>query len=145
MMKHLVAALVVLAVPALALAEAPKPGAKAVMWATEELKWADVPGFPVKTAVLWGDATKGEHGAFMKLPAGFEAPMHHHTADHHAVVVSGTVILGPEGAAEKKLGPGSYFEFTGMKKHTTKCAAGSDCVLLVDAVSAWDIVPEAKK
>ena len=121
---------------------------KATMWAAEELKWVDVPGFPVKTTVLSGDATKpGEHIALHKFGAGFAAPMHHHTADHEVVVVSGTVIMGPEGEPEKKLGPGSFFSFHGKKKHTTKCAEGADCILAVTSHGAWDVLVDepAKK
>jgi uncharacterized protein DUF4437 len=118
---------------------------KAVLWAAGDLKWVDVPNFPVKMAALWGDPAKGPHGAFHKFPAGFEAPWHHHTANHHVVVVSGTMTLTPEGEAAKKLGPGSYFSFTGKKKHTTKCEAGSECLLFIDSAGPWDVVVEDAK
>lgn len=125
--------------------KAPAAG-KAVLWAAGDVKWVDVPNFPVKMAVLWGDPAKGPHGAFHKFPAGFEAPLHHHTANHHVVVVSGTMTLTPEGEAGKKLGPGSYFSFTGKKKHTTKCEAGSECLLFIDCAGPWDVVmDDAKK
>ena len=125
-------------------AKAPAAG-KAVLWAAGDLKWVDVPNFPVKMATLWGDPAKGPHGAFHKFPAGFEAPLHHHTANHHVVVVSGTMTLTPEGEAGKKLGPGSYFSFTGMKKHTTKCEAGSECLLFIDCAGPWDVVVDEPK
>ena len=145
-----VGALVALSLSSTAFAEAAKAKApaagKAVLWAAGDLKWVDVPNFPVKMAVLWGDPAKGAHGALHKFPAGFEAPLHHHTANHHVIVVSGTVTMTPEGEAAKTLGPGSYFSFTGMKKHTTKCEAGSECVLFVDCAGPWDIVlADAKK
>ena len=124
--------------------KAPAAG-KAVVWAAGDVKWVDVPNFPVKMAVLWGDPAKGAHGAFHKFPAGFEAPLHYHTANHHALVVSGTVIITPEGEAEKKLGPGSYFSFTGKKKHTTKCDAASECLLFVDCAGPWDVVMAGAK
>jgi quercetin dioxygenase-like cupin family protein len=123
---------------------AKKPAAaesKAVLVAAEDLKWVDVPGTPVKMATVKGDSQKGAHAAFLKLPAGFSAPLHSHTADHHVVVVSGTLTLTPEGGTAKKLGPGSWFEFTGKKKHTTACDAGADCLLFSVASAAWDLVP----
>ena len=153
-MKHFgvafVGALVALSLSNTAHAEAGKAKAhaagKAVLWAAEDLKWVDVPDTPVKRAVLWGDPAKGPHGALLKFPAGFEAPLHHHTADHHAVVISGTAILTPEGEAGKRLGPGSSFSFTGKKKHTTKCDAASECVLFLDDSGAWDLLmADAKK
>lgn len=140
----LVGALVALSLSNTTYAEAPKAKAaaagKAVFWAAEDLKWVDVPNMPIKTAVLWGDPMKGAHGALHKFSAGFEAPLHHHTSDHHVIVVSGTAILTPEGEAEKKLGPGSYFAFTGMKKHTTKCDAASECLFFIDCAGPWDVV-----
>lgn len=105
------------------------------------MKWIDPPNAPpgVKMAVLWGDPAKGAHGALHKFPAGFAAPLHHHSANHHVVVVSGTVEMTVDGVA-KKMGPGSYFSFTGKKKHLTKCLEGSECVLMVDCAGPWDIV-----
>jgi hypothetical protein len=114
---------------------------KAVMVSADELKWVDLPDVPgVKTATVWGNPAKGPHRQFHKFPAGFAAPLHSHTADHSVVVVSGTLVLGTEGEADKRLGPGSYFEFTGKKKHTTKCEAGADCVLYSEGKSAWNVV-----
>ena len=144
-----VGALVALSLSNTANAEAAKgkaPAAgKAVLWAAGDLKWVDVPNSPVKTAVLWGDPAKGAHGALHKFPAGFEVPLHHHTADHHAVVVSGTAIMTPEGEAGKRLGPGSTFSFTGKKKHITKCDAASECVLFVDSAGPWDLLMDDGK
>ena len=123
------------------------PAGKAVLMASDELKWVDPPNSPpgVKTAVLWGDSAKGPHGALHKFAAGFEAPLHHHTPDYRAVVISGTMIITPEGGAAKKLPPGSYSSFTGKNRHTTKCDSGSECIVLVDAKGPWDVVPEEAK
>ena len=116
-------------------------GGHATLTAADELKWVDVPDTPAKMATVKGDAAKGPHASFIKLPGGFSAPLHSHTADHHVAVVSGTMTLTPEGGAAKKLGPGSWFEFTGKKKHVTTCDAGADCVLFIAAKAAWDLVP----
>ncbi|MBZ5640633.1 MAG: DUF4437 domain-containing protein [Acidobacteriia bacterium] len=118
----------------------------AVLVADAELKWTDVPEFPgVKMARLHGDPNMGPSHFFLKLPSGFAAGMHFHNADHWVAVVSGTLVLTPEGGAEKKLPAGSGFGFTGKKKHTTKCAEGSDCVLFIDARGKWDVIPTDKK
>ena len=109
--------------------------------AAGELKWVDVPDTPAKMATVKGDSAKGPHASFIKLPAGFSAPLHSHTADHNVVVVSGTLTETAEGGAAKKLGPGSWFEFTGNKKHVTTCDAGADCLLFITAKAAWDLVP----
>ena len=126
---------------------APKHAVPAATLVTDtELKWNDVPDVPgAKMASLHGDPGKGPSHFFLKLPAGFSAGMHFHNADHWVAVVAGTLVLGPEGGAEKTLPPGSGFGFTGKKKHTTACAAGADCILFVDARAKWDVVPVAKK
>ena len=122
-------------------AQSAAPSASVV--AAGELKWADVPDTPAKMATVKGDAAKGPHASFIKLPAGFSAPLHSHSADHNVVVVAGTLALTPEGGTARKLGPGSWFEFTGKKKHVTTCDAGADCVLFITAKAAWDLVPAA--
>ena len=132
------------AVTLLASPAAGKSGASvgtATLVAAGDVKWVDVPDTPAKMATVKGDAAKGPHASFIKLPAGFSAPLHSHSADHNVVVVSGTLTMTPEGGAAKKLGPGSWFEFTGKKKHVTTCDAGADCVLFIAAKAAWDLVP----
>jgi quercetin dioxygenase-like cupin family protein len=120
--------------------------AKANLVGVGELKWVDVPNTPVKMATVKGDSAKGANTSFMKLPSGFSAPLHYHTADHQVAVVSGTLVMTPEGGTPKKLSAGSWFEFTGKMKHVTACEAGADCVLFVVDSGAWDLVPtEAPK
>ena len=123
-------------------AQTPQAAApKANLVAAGELKWVDVPDTPAKMATVKGDSAKGPHASLIKLPGGFSAPLHSHSADHQVVMVAGTLTLTPEGGTAKKLGPGSWFEFTGKKKHVTTCDAGADCVLFIVAKGAWDLVP----
>ncbi len=145
------AALTALAAGSLLAAQATAPKAapstgKANLVGVEELKWVEIPNTPAKMATVKGDSAKGAHASYIKLPGGFSAALHHHTADHHVAVVSGTLVLTPEGGAAKKLAAGSWFEFTGKMKHLTACEAGPDCVLFVDGSAAWDLIPtEAPK
>jgi anti-sigma factor ChrR (cupin superfamily) len=110
-----------------------------------DVKWADLDpeGAPgVKIAPLWGDPQKGRFGAFLMLPAGFEAPLHTHTHEMQAVIVSGTYIQAPEGKAEFRIGPGSYFlQPGGDYRHTTRCDKASDCVLFFQSEGAFDLHP----
>jgi quercetin dioxygenase-like cupin family protein len=115
-----------------------------------DLKWIDVPDRPgVQIAPVDGNPAKGPSHFYVKMKAGFESPLHHHTADHYVAVISGTMLETPEGGTETKLGPGSFFAFTKKAKHTTKCDAASDCLLFIDARGKWDVVdakkPEPKK
>ena len=110
-----------------------------------DMKWSDVEGFPgLKVAYLRGDAAKSANHIMLKLPGGFSAPLHHHSADHYVSVVTGTLVLTVDGK-ETKLPPGSYFAFTGKKQHLTKCDAGADCTLFIDNRAKWDVVPEGDK
>ena len=97
---------------ALACAVAPRASAKgpdkAVVAPAADLKWNDagIPG--VATASVDGDMKKGVSHFFLKYAAGFVAPLHHHSPDHHGAIVSGTLVL-ITGGKEVRLAPGSYF------------------------------------
>ena len=94
---------------------------------------------------LWGDPTKGPYGGIQKFPPGFSAPLHTHSSDMHAVVISGTFLVGPEGGPDNKLPAGSFFSFTGKKQHVTKCEGNAECLLAVDSRGKWDVIPEETK
>lgn len=113
-----------------------------VATAAADLKWNDVAGFPgLKMSVAAGDPAKGAAHFFMKFPPGFAAPLHHHGPDHYVAVLAGTMVLNIDGK-DVKLPAGSYFSFSGKKPHMTKCDAGADCVLFIDARGKWDVIPE---
>jgi quercetin dioxygenase-like cupin family protein len=120
-------------------------GGNAIMTPAGEMKWADVAGFPgVQMAVLGGNPAKGPHHSMLKFVGGFAAPVHHHSSDHYGTVVSGTLVLLINDQ-EYKLPAGSYFAFTGKAKHATRCEAGADCVVAIDARGKWDVVPADAK
>jgi quercetin dioxygenase-like cupin family protein len=126
---------------------------EAVFVTPEELKWVDVPlpvGAPAaaggaQVANVVGDAFKGAYSAFAKIPAGQNHPLHTHSSDVKAVVVSGTFIVTPEGGTEKKLGPGSFFMVPANMKHTSGCAPGAACVLFQEGPAKFDMKPVAEK
>jgi len=117
-------------------------GAAAVLVPASDLKWTDVAGAPgIQMAKLDGDPAKGPSHFLLKFAGGFAAPLHHHTADHSVTVIAGTLVLDVDGKAQK-LPAGSFFTFSQMKAHATRCEAGTDCVLSMDVRGAWDVVPE---
>ena len=118
------------------------PGGKAVLIPAGEMKWSVPPNSPpgVQVAALSGDPAKGAFTALHKFVAGFAVPLHFHSAGYRGVVVSGTFLQTVEGEGEKSLTAGSYFSYTGKMKHVTKCAAGAECVVLIDSGGAWDVV-----
>ncbi len=119
-----------------------KPAAKkeAILWTPADLKWTDVPEVKgVKQAVLWGDPKKGAHGVYIKFPAGTEVALHTHTYDSRGTVISGTVVITPEGQSPKELGPGSYYFVPGGQKHQSGCKRGADCLFLDQSTGVFDI------
>jgi quercetin dioxygenase-like cupin family protein len=124
----------------------PKAAAsRAVIIPATDLKWVDLDpvGAPgVKAADVWGDHTKGAFGGFTKFPAGFATPLHTHTHDFKIVVISGTFIHTPEGKAEIRLGPGSYFlQPGGNYKHATACDKASECLFFIQSGGKFDLKP----
>jgi quercetin dioxygenase-like cupin family protein len=106
-----------------------------------ELKWASagIPG--VSAAVVDGDMAKGPSHFYLRYDAGLVTPLHHHSPDHYATVVSGTLLLTAAGK-ENRLGPGSFFALTGMAKHIARVEGKEPCVMFIDARGAWDVVAE---
>jgi quercetin dioxygenase-like cupin family protein len=124
------------------LVAAAKGGGKSVVVPASDLKWMDAKENPgVQFAAVSGDPMKGAGKFFVKLPSGFSVGLHHHSADHFSVVVSGTMVFNVDGQ-DQTLPAGSYFSFTGKKQHTTKCTDPAGCVIFVDAHGKWDVVPE---
>ena len=113
--------------------------AKAVFTPIAQLKWtsAGIPG--VETAVTQGDMGKGPSHFYLKYPAGFSSPAHHHSPDHYATVVAGNLVLIADGK-EHRLAPGSFFAFTGKAQHVARCEGSQACVMFIDARGAWDVV-----
>jgi quercetin dioxygenase-like cupin family protein len=110
-----------------------------------DLKWtnAGVPG--VSTAVVRGDMAKGASHFYLKYAAGFVAPMHHHSPDHYATTVTGNLVLIGADGKEQRLPPGSHFAFTNKAVHGARCEGSQDCVMFIDARSAWDVVVAKSK
>lgn len=108
-----------------------------------DMQWTDLDpeGAPgVQLAALWGNPSEGPFGALLKLPAGFVSPLHTHTHDIGAVIVSGTYIQEPRGGVEFQIGPGSYMMQPGRDyQHTTRCHTASDCVLVIESSGAFDL------
>jgi quercetin dioxygenase-like cupin family protein len=112
-----------------------------VLSAPAEIKWAPVAEMPgMQVASLVGDPKTGPNTGLIKFPAGANVPLHHHSAEHKGVVVSGTIVIGPEGGPTKELPAGSFLLVPGGVKHTTACKAGSDCVIFAVLDGADDAI-----
>jgi quercetin dioxygenase-like cupin family protein len=138
--RFAMAAALTLVCAAAAPAWAKGPG-KAVVTLVADLKWSDagIPG--VATSGVDGDMKKGASHFFLRYAAGFVAPLHHHSPDHHAVTLSGNLVL-ITGGKEVRLVPGSYFSLKDKAAHAARCEGAQDCVMFIDARGRWDVVAE---
>jgi quercetin dioxygenase-like cupin family protein len=105
------------------------------------LKWTDAGVAGVSTAQVQGDMAKGPSHFYLRYAGGFVSPKHHHSPDHYATTVSGTLVL-VMGGKEQRLLPGSYFAFTNKAVHAARCEGTQACVMFIDARGPWDVVVE---
>jgi quercetin dioxygenase-like cupin family protein len=145
-MKNAFAVLVaVCGLSSVAVAQDKMAKSHAVLTPAADIKWTDVPNAPgVQISVVEGDAAKGAHHFYLKFAPGFAVGAHHHSADHYATIVSGTLVLTVDGK-ETKLPGGSYVQLTNKTKHATKCEAGADCIMFIHSKGKWDAVMEDAK
>ncbi len=108
--------------------------------AAGDLKWTPMESVEgAQQAVLWGDPTKGAHGALYKFPAGGKVPLHTHTYGDRGVILSGTLILTVEGMTAKTLPAGSYFSMAGGTKHMTQAHEDAPLMFFVEREGPLDI------
>ncbi|MEJ7603690.1 MAG: hypothetical protein WKG01_37730 [Kofleriaceae bacterium] len=99
------------------------------------------PNGPALAPVSGGVGGGGSY--FLRLPAGYKPGLHTHTADYHAVVVSGTPrhwLAGGELKA-KPLGPGSYWFQPGKLPHGDECVGSESCILFFILSAPFDSIP----
>jgi quercetin dioxygenase-like cupin family protein len=87
--------------------------------------------------MLWGDQTKGAYAGLTKFPAGFVAPLHHHTFATKIVVIKGAYVY-----KGKKYGPGSYLSIPGGDKHVSGGADDSESIFFIEQPGKFDLIPE---
>jgi mannose-6-phosphate isomerase-like protein (cupin superfamily) len=136
-LKHaifiLLSTLLISGMPALA-------NADSMVVPTADLKWQDM-GNGISAASISGDMGTGPSRFLLKYPVGLVTPNHHHDADHHVTLVSGTVTLTLEGKAHK-LEPGAYFALSNKVPHIVKVEGQQDAVLFIQADGPWNVVME---
>ena len=99
----------------------------------------------LNAAPAYGDLSRGPHGTFIKMPAGFVSPLHIHSEDYWGVVISGVAVNGAPGAPEVALPVGSYWFQKGGERHVTKCISPNECIFFVSQQGKFDYVPAPLK
>ena len=110
---------------------------------SDQMQWQEMaPGSPLKIAILWGDRSKGEYAMLLKLPAGFDAPIHAHTGDYHGINLTGTWRHSFDGGEQKTLPTGSYVFQPGKGMHGDTCLGPEDCILFIHQHAKGDFIPK---
>jgi mannose-6-phosphate isomerase-like protein (cupin superfamily) len=112
---------------------------KSVVMSKADLKWKAMGNAGVAAAPVSGDMEKGPSRFFLKYPAGLVTPMHHHTANHHVTLISGSITL-TVGGKQHRLGPGAYFMLADRATHIAKVEGSEDAVMFIQAEAPWDVV-----
>jgi len=99
----------------------------------------------IQFAPAFGNPSTGAHGTFAKMPAGFVSPIHTHTEDYYAVVISGVGVNIVPGGTDVPLPPGSYWFQKGGERHITKCISTNECVFFINSQGKYDYIPDAPK
>jgi len=111
-----------------------RPGGDAMV-AADHIPWAvEAPGQPQRLGALWGNRAVGPAGTLLKVPGGFVAPVHMHTADYRAVVIEGIWKHWPNGSSQRRaaaLRPGSYWTQQARKWHADACVSKAACTILL--------------
>jgi quercetin dioxygenase-like cupin family protein len=93
----------------------------------------------------YGDLSRGAHGTFIKMPAGFVSPVHTHSADYYAVVISGVGVNTQDGRNDVALPVGSYWLQKGGEPHVTKCISPNECIFFLVQPAKFDYVGKTGK
>ena len=86
----------------------------------------------------YGDLSKGQHGTFLRMPAGFVSPAHTHTEDYYAVVIKGVGANHAPGAKPVALPAGSYWFQTSEQPHVTECLSTTECLFFLVQPGKFD-------
>ena len=101
----------------------------------EKIPWAEeAPGQPQRLGRLWGERSEGPAGTLLRVPAGFVAPVHTHTADYRAVVIRGTWrhwYTEDKTDDAPPLEAGSYWTQRANQWHADACISDTPCIILL--------------
>jgi quercetin dioxygenase-like cupin family protein len=116
-----------------------KMGEKPVLWSADDIKWVQLAGAPpgVMSATLWGDQTKGAYAGLTKFPAGFKAPLHHHSYTTKIVVIKGAYTYNGT-----HYGPGSFVLVPGGVAHESGGLDDAESIFFIEQAGKFDLVPE---
>jgi quercetin dioxygenase-like cupin family protein len=108
-----------------------------------EIKWEKADGMPegVWVSHLTGDSNAAPFVDMLKFSRGTRIPLHWHSANHIVTVISGTLVIGREGAPQEGMGmevpAGGYVRITAKSPHWT--FAKEDSIFVVSGDKENDL------
>jgi anti-sigma factor ChrR (cupin superfamily) len=109
----------------------------ALVWHPVDPKTDDGP----QMAVLWGDPTRGQFGALLRVPPGFESPMHVHTLDERVVQLQGRSVhwtIDQSGVDAPVMEPGDYMLMPGGVAHVSANTDAAESLELIAMDGPFD-------
>jgi len=120
-----------------------KSGKDLLVVKPSEIKWEKADGMPegVWVSHLTGDSNVAPFVDMLKFARGTRIPLHWHSANHLVTVLSGTLLVGREGAPEDGMGmevpAGGYVRITAKSPHWT--FAKEDTIFVVSGDKENDL------
>ncbi len=108
-----------------------------------DVEFAPLGEGPIQIGVLWGDLATGPSGFLLRIPPGFEAPIHAHTASYRMVVLNGQHLhwLETEDKADAQpASAGAYFLQPATQMHGDANPTGAESLLLVMFDGPFDFI-----
>ncbi|MGH8915075.1 MAG: cupin domain-containing protein [Acidimicrobiia bacterium] len=94
-----------------------------------------------RMAILWGDPARGAFGALLRVPAGFESPMHTHSRDERVIQLRGSSIHWNRGETRKTaavMKPGDYMRMPGGVAHVSATPEGEESLEFITMNGPFD-------
>ncbi len=110
-------------------------------------RWMPMPLFPPGASVvlLLGDPFREAGYMYVRFPAGYEPPMHSHTATERILVQRGTLLLHLPDRDAIREPEGQYLVIKSGTVHETSCAGPEDCLCYISVDRAFDmLIPPLK-
>jgi quercetin dioxygenase-like cupin family protein len=114
----------------------------ATYWTNTEGEWMDVPVFPkgAQMKVISGNPKTGASDLFVKMPAGYVAPLHWHTPAESVYMQAGTLEFGEaHSSATHTISAGGFFHSPPKMVHKATCTGNEDCYFFLHSTGPFDI------